>query len=265
VRRLAFCRDLSEARAFNPAKQNGESETPAATKERNPQRTSGNSSHFRPEKLLHARWARAESPQSRPEKYRLGQTEPILIGGAKALKTALQLNVFRLRIDEIKEGAVLTSYSRWLESIQVKGTENPEVYVTFSPQFERIWLESKKRLPEYVAKEPSSIGLRSQYSIRLYAWAKKWASVGTKRISLEELRKVLGLEPVQDVEGNVIQEPPLPIWANFRQRALDVGIAEINKKTDLKVSIGSIERAKHRKVTFVTFSIEERAVPKDDT
>ena len=117
-------------------------------------------------------------------KYRPGRSEPILIGGATALKPALQLmNVYRLRIDEIKGDAVVTSYTRWLEAVIVKGTENQEVYVTFSPQFEGIWLESKKRLPEYVAKEPGNIGLRSQYSIRLYAWAKKYASVGTKRIS----------------------------------------------------------------------------------
>jgi hypothetical protein len=54
-------------------------------------------------------------------------------------------------------------------------------------------------------------------------------------ISLEELRKVLGLESIKDTGGNVIQEPPLPISANFRQRALDTAIAEINKKTDLGV------------------------------
>jgi hypothetical protein len=30
----------------------------------------------------------------------------------------------------------------------VKGTENQEVYVTFSPLFERIWMEAKKRLAD---------------------------------------------------------------------------------------------------------------------
>jgi hypothetical protein len=66
---------------------------------------------------------------------------------------------------------------------------------------------------------------------------------------------------VKDAEEKVIQEPPLPIWANLRQRALDVGIAEINKKSDLKIEIASVERAKHRRVTFVTFSIEEQGMP----
>jgi hypothetical protein len=44
---------------------------------------------------------------------------------------------------------VVTSYTRWLECVQTRGAENQEVYLTFSPSFERIWLESKKRPPEY--------------------------------------------------------------------------------------------------------------------
>ena len=37
------------------------------------------------------------------QKFRSGQTEPILVGGEKLLKPALQLmNAYRLRIDEIK-------------------------------------------------------------------------------------------------------------------------------------------------------------------
>jgi hypothetical protein len=82
---------------------------------------------------------------------------PFLIGDEKLLKPALQLmNVFRLKIDEIKEDEVFTSYTRWLESVQVRGTENQEVYVTFSQRFERIWLELKKRLPQHVVKEPKN-------------------------------------------------------------------------------------------------------------
>jgi hypothetical protein len=42
---------------------------------------------------------------------------------------------------------VVTSYTRWLEWSKRGGAENPEVYLTFSPIFERIWLEAKKRLP----------------------------------------------------------------------------------------------------------------------
>jgi hypothetical protein len=57
---------------------------------------------------------------------------------------------------------------------------------------------------------------------------------------------VLGLESVQDAEGKIIQEAPLPDWANFRQRALDIAIAEIIKKTDISIAIESLARAKVR-------------------
>ena len=181
------------------------------------------------------------------QKYRPGQSDPILVGGITLLKPALQLMTsYRLVIQEVTGAEVLTSYTRWLESVQLREGENQEVYVAFSPRFERIWLESKKRLPDYMEQKPANTGLRSQYALRLYSWAKKYVEVGTKSISLEELRKVLGLESVKDADGNVIQESPLPIWANFRQRALDVAITEINAKTDLRIKLASIERSKHQ-------------------
>ena len=113
-----------------------------------------------------------------------------------------------------------------------------------------------------MAKKESNTALRSQYALRLYGWAKRHVEAGTMSISLEDLRKVLGLESIKDVEGHVIQEPPLPIWANFRQRALDTAILEINKKTDLRIKLNSIERSKHRRVVALTFAIKAQAIPK---
>ena len=197
------------------------------------------------------------------QKYRPGRSEPILVGGIAQLKPALRLMMsYRLVIREVESAEVLTSYTRWLESVQLKEGENQEVYVAFNPRFERIWLESKKRLPEYMAKKPANTGLRSQYALRLYGWAKNQVKAGATSISLEDLRKVLGLESIKDADGNVIQEPPLPIWANFRQRALDTAILEINKKTDLGIKLSSIERSKHRRVVALTFAIKAQAIPK---
>ena len=57
-------------------------------------------------------------------------------------------------------------------------------------------------------------------------------------------------------DGNIIKETPLPVWANFQQRALDVAILEINVKTDLKIKLVSIERSKHRRVVASDFAIK---------
>jgi plasmid replication initiation protein len=157
---------------------------------------------------------------------------------------------------------VFTKYTRWLESVEVKEGANPEVYVAFNPRFERIWLESKKRLPNYMKRKPANIGLRSKYALRLYGWAKKYVKDGTASISLEDLRGILDLQSVKDADGNVIHEAPLPVWANFQQRALDVAILEINKKTDLRIKLSSIERSKHRRVVALTFAIKAQAISK---
>ena len=167
------------------------------------------------------------------EKYRLGQSEPIYVGGGNVLKPALRL----------------------------KRGENEEVYLTFTPSLERIWLESKKRLLKFADKKPANIGLRSQYALRLYDWAKKYASVGSTHMTLEQLRTVLGLESVRDAAGNIIREAPLAVWANFRQRALNTAIREINAKTDLHIQLKSLERSRHGRVAALTFAIKAKAVP----
>ena len=191
------------------------------------------------------------------EKYRPSENEPILVGGQRILKPALRLAAnYRLVIEEIKGSQAITSYTRWVDAVQVRGTENPEIYLTFSPRFEHIWLELKKLLPLYLSDRPSKLRLRSQYSLRLYNWAKKYATVGSKRVTLDRLRKVLGLESIRDADGNMIQEAPLPVWANLRQRALDTAIAEINKKTDLMISLEELGRSRHRRITTLTFTIK---------
>ena len=60
-----------------------------------------------------------------------------------------------------------------MDAVQVKEAENQEVYLTFSPRFEHIWLESKKRLLEFAAQKSAA---SSKYAIRLYAWAKKYVA-----------------------------------------------------------------------------------------
>jgi hypothetical protein len=95
----------------------------------------------------------------------------------------------------------------------------------------------------------------------MYSWAKKYVSTGTNRVSLEQLRKVLGLESVRDAEGNIIQEALYLFGQTCVRRALDTAIVEVTKKTDISIQIESLERSKHRRVTSVRFVIKEQAVP----
>ena len=170
------------------------------------------------------------------------------------------MSAYRLVIEEIEDGKLISSYTRWVDAVHTNGTDNPGVYLTFSSRFKRIWLEAKQRLLESAARKPPHIGLRSRYAIRLYAWAQEHRSAGSKRITLERLRTVLGLDSVKDPKGRVIRKAPLPVWADLRQRALDLAIAQINQKTDLNITLESLERSAHRRVTALTFSIKARTI-----
>jgi plasmid replication initiation protein len=169
------------------------------------------------------------------------------------------MSAHRLKIEGI--GNAETVYTGWIESVLVRG-ENQEVYITFSPRFKRFWVQTKKRMLDYLAKNPANTRLRSKYALRLYSWAKKNVKAGTADISLEDLRGILDLQSVKDADGNVIHEAPLPVWANFRQRALDVAILKINANTDLKIKLSGIERAKHRRVVALNFLIKTKRCPR---
>ena len=73
---------------------------------------------------------------------------------------------------------------------------------------------------------------------------------------------MFGLESVKDADGNVIREAPLAAWAIFRQRALNLAIAEINKKTDLNIGLKSVEKAEHSRVAALIFAIKAQTVSK---
>jgi hypothetical protein len=96
------------------------------------------------------------------QKYRAGRSERVMVGGINLLRPALRLMTdYRLVIQEVEGPEVITSYTRWIESVQLKEGENQEVYVTFSPRFERIWIASKKRLPDYMEQKPGNAALRT--------------------------------------------------------------------------------------------------------
>jgi hypothetical protein len=90
-----------------------------------------------------------------------------------------------------------------------------------------------------------SVRLKSQYSSRLYQWAKPYLAVGYKRVSLATLRKVLGLEEIKDNSGRGAQ---LELWANVKQRAFDQALKEINKHSDIQLELEFTGRGPYRKV-----------------
>ena len=83
-------------------------------------------------------------------KYRPGQSQPILVGGKNLLKPALRLmRNYRLAIEEIRDGQAVTSYTRWVDAVQVMGGETrlPLVRAFIAPKSNRDRLVQALRCP----------------------------------------------------------------------------------------------------------------------
>jgi hypothetical protein len=163
----------------------------------------------------------------------------------------------RLVFDSIADGSIRSTYLPWVESIAlVKGRRTEELELRLNSNYAKVWLNLKQRLGE------AGVRLKSQYSSRLYQWAKKYVTVGYKRISVATLRKILGLEDIRDNSGKILQEAPLEAWANLKQRALDHAMKEINKHSDIQLELEFTGRGTYRKVKSLGFRITARKVSK---
>jgi hypothetical protein len=107
----------------------------------------------------------------------------------------------RLIFDSVADGVFRSTYLPWIDSItHVRAGEKEEIDLRLNSNYENIWQVLKKLL-----------GGRAQASQRRY------------------LAEDFGLEDVKDNSGRVVQDAPLELWANVKQRALDPALKD-NKR-----------------------------------
>jgi Initiator Replication protein len=156
----------------------------------------------------------------------------------------------RLNFDTVVDGAIRSTYMPWIESITtIKSGGREELELRLNGSCGKIWRTLKESLGN------SGVRLKSQYSSRLYQWAKQNVKIGRRRVTITGLRKILGLEDIRDESGNLVQEAPLENWANVKQRALDQALHEINARSDIELKIVFTGRGNYRKVNSLGFRI----------
>ena len=162
----------------------------------------------------------------------------------------------RLNFDSVVDGAIRSTYLPWIESITtIKTGKREELELRLNANYQKIWRTLKESLGK------TGVRLKSQYSSRLYQWAKQNVEVGFRRVSLATLRKILGLEDIRDESGKLVQEAPLEAWANVKQRALDHALQEINKHSDIELEVEFTGRGSYRKVNSLGFRITAKKIP----
>lgn len=98
------------------------------------------------------------------------------------------------------------------------------------------------------------LSFKSIYSSRLYQLMKKWEKIGSWKVEVEELKNLLGVPILKEVNGEKVFR--LAQYGHFKQRALDVALKEVNAHSEFNVTM--TEHKTGRKITALSFKIKKK-------
>jgi plasmid replication initiation protein len=117
------------------------------------------------------------------------------------------------------------------------------VEISFDPDLKPFFLHLKEKFTTYKLK--NVMQLKSSYSIRIYELLKQYQGIGKRTITVDSLRKMLGIEPEEYTAYN-----------NMKRRVIVVAHKEINEKTDISFEFKEIKAG--RKVNELEFIIQKK-------
>ena len=115
------------------------------------------------------------------------------------------------------------------------------VDIEISPKLKKYLLQLKENFTSVKLKY--AFQLSSSYSLRIYEIVTQYRKLGERKLSIEELRRMLDIG-----NGKYLK------WANFEARVLKPAKEEINSKSDLKISYKKIKSG--RIIEAILFTIE---------
>lgn len=128
----------------------------------------------------------------------------------------------------------------WFINVITDSRRDGYLAVRLDPELKPFLLQVQKDYTKF--QLGYTIRMDSKYSIRLYQLLQRWAYKGQKKMLVDELRLWLGTREVNK-DGKIINDY-LPAYKNFKQRALNPAVEEINEKSDLVVSFTEKRGAK---------------------
>ena len=93
------------------------------------------------------------------------------------------------------------------------------------------------------------LNLGSSHAIKLYQLVVQYKAIGERRVSLDDLRSILGISNSKSYLA----------YKGIKQRILEISKREINEKTDITMSYSEIKKS--RKVEAIKFKITKKQKP----
>ena len=149
-----------------------------------------------------------------------------------------------------KRGKVENVLSRWVSEIRYIDDE-ATVKLIFAPAIVPLITRLEEQFTKYELQQISN--LSSAYAVRLYELLIAWRSTGqTPVIELAEFRQKIG-----------VLDDEYTRMGNFKDRVLNLAIAQINKHTDIKVKCE--QHKKGRNISGFSFTFKQKKVVTTDS
>ena len=171
-------------------------------------------------KFTIAELSKMTEPTRQPDKVR-----------AKQLVRKMQRQGFEILTDDGWESFAWFSFLKYRQGEQT-------IEIEFSPKLRPYLLKLKEHFTTY--RLENVLKLRSKYSFRMYELLRSHLYQGTWTVTLEHLRKVLGLETLHSQ------------WRDFKKNVLNVAQKELTNKTDLYFEYETRRRNKFIAVLIFT-------------
>lgn len=190
-----------------------------------------------------------EDPDFKPYKFKVTELETYF--GKKLNRSTIKTMAHELRrknleIERENGGFLVTG---WVSSFEYF-PENGEIEMSFDPKLKPYLLELQG---SYVLTDLRHIlQLSSEYAKRIYGIMKQWQDFGKKEIEVAHWQKIL------EVPKSML------IYNRFKEKVIDVAVAQINEKTDLIVSYEPVKKD-GRKVTHLIWTIKVKPTAKQLT
>jgi plasmid replication initiation protein len=169
-------------------------------------------------------------------------------------ETALAIREAPLVVDHVEPGMKkpMRRHSAWFEYVD-EADGSGFVTIKLTSWLKPYLLQVRREFFQF--QLGFALDLKSEYSIRLYQYLKRWEFAKRRTITVDQLRLEIGATEI-DRKGNIVRVN-LEQYKHLKSRAINPAVEEINRETDLSVSYTETRFPRSKAVQSLTFTINK--------
>ena len=159
---------------------------------------------------------------------------------------------------DAETGKTVKLITSWFSDALISPNGEGYFAVEISRNLKPYLLQVKREF--YQFKLQQVMRMRSAYGIRLYQWLKRWQFRRKMQVTVADLRGIMGAAQPSK-RGKVVNS--LVPYADFKRRAVQPAVEEINEKSDILVGFSEIKIKGSKAVESLAFTIISKSSSAD--